>query len=458
MPGEPVTGVQSTRSGASRHARFILTIVLFCALLVGASAAAGEPVSGLRDPLWNSQESGRSSFAAFGRVAPPSVGQRDPLAGESARLTRWTEAPQTGPWTGLMLELIVKYQQNPLRAARALALVHTAMHDALVIAAIKKVESSGRIVAMHRAASLVLSHMYPQEPFGRLAGFGAAAIGVAAASRAGQTDRIELALRSGEEAAGMAISRSMRDGAGRQWPIRLRPKDAPGRWRATPPLNIYNPAEAFAGTWRTWTLRDGKELQAPPPPAFDGPAYQKEIEEVLRVARALTPEQKAIADRWHLGQGTVTPAGVWNMIALSLARSGGISTERSAELFAALNVAMMDAFIACWYVKFEWWTERPVTAIRERLDPVFLPYLVTPAFPSYVSGHATVSGAAEVVLAAFFPDRASWLREQSEEAAMSRLYGGIHFRSDNEEGLKLGRRVGERVIARLKERAVSQRD
>jgi hypothetical protein len=360
---------------------------------------------------------------------------------------RWSAAAR---WTELALQLIVKYQQNPLRAARVLTFTHTAMHDAVVLAAHDGLGPAERVMAMHRAAGLVLSHFYPQEPPGRLEGLGVAA-GVALRGDA-RPDRANTALRLGERAATLAIARSTRDGAGRQWHIRLRPKDLPGRWRATPPLNAYNPAEPLAGTWRTWVLRDGGEFPPSPPPGYHSAAYQQEIEEVLRVARALTVDQKEIADRWHLGQGTVTPAGVWNMIALQLLRARSFDAERSAEVLAALNVAMMDAFIACWHVKYLWWTERPVTAIRERLDAAFLPHLVTPGFPSYTSGHSTVSGAAEAVLAEFFPDRAAWLRERSEEAALSRLYGGIHFRSDNDEGLKHGRRIGEQVVEHLKSR------
>ena len=72
-------------------------------------------------------------------------------------------------------------------------------------------------------------------------------------------------------------------------------------------------------------------------------------------------------------------------------------------MFATLNIAMMDAFIACWHAKYKWWTVRPITVIRERFEPAFLSHLLTPPFPSYVSGHASVSGAASTVLAHFFP-------------------------------------------------------
>lgn len=83
-----------------------------------------------------------------------------------------------------------------------------------------------------------------------------------------------------------------------------------------------------------------------------------------------------------------------------------------------------------------------MTAIRRLIDPSWLPLLVTPPFPSYVSGHSTTSGAASTVLAAFFPAQAGTLMAMAEEAAISRLYGGIHFAIDNNAGLELGRRIG----------------
>jgi hypothetical protein len=150
-----------------------------------------------------------------------------------------------------------------------------------------------------------------------------------------------------------------------------------------------------------------------------------------------------------------TPAGVWNLKALELARRSALGERETVRLLAALNTAMADAFIACWREKFRHWSIRPVNAIRERFDPSFLPYLLTPAFPSYPSGHATVSGAAAEVLARALPMHASEARSAAEEAAMSRLYGGIHVESDNREGLWLGRRIGEIVAERYYGRGVA---
>lgn len=157
---------------------------------------------------------------------------------------------------------------------------------------------------------------------------------------------------------------------------------APSRWRAAPPMNIYTPAEPLARHWRTWALRDGGEIQPPPPVPYDSPAYWREAEEVLRVTRQLTDDQKRIADAWGLGKGSLTPPGVWNRGTRALALEAGLDTARTARLFAALTVAMADALVACWETKFTYWTQRPVSAIRDRLAPNFMPTWSRPLSPA----------------------------------------------------------------------------
>lgn len=365
-------------------------------------------------------------------------------------LAKWGQRPATMPWTDLTLDLIVKYQLNPLRAARHLAYVHTAMYDAHLLAAKAGYDERARRVAVDSAAAAILEYLFPQEPVGRFGALGrSAAWAVTAHSATGKHRSQNHAWQIGQQVANLAADRARKDRADLVWDIRRRPAAAPGIWKATPPLNVYKPAEPRAGEWRTWLLRDGAELAPPPPITFDSPEYWKEVEEVLKVTEQLTPQQKKIAEDWNLGHATVTPAGVWNLHALRVAKRHNLDSAQTARLFAALNTAMMDAFIACWNAKFNYWTQRPVTAIRARLKPDFLPHLVTPPFPSYVSGHATVSGAASEVLAGFFPEQAETFRTMAEEAAQSRLYGGIHFSSDNREGLRLGQQIGHRMIGHL---------
>lgn len=259
-------------------------------------------------------------------------------------------------------------------------------------------------------------------------------------------DKLAVARESGRRAAADAIRRALDDGADAIWNPADRPLPGPGVWRAAPPLNLYNPSEPLVGRWRTWALADGRELTPPPPPAFGSERYRDEAREVLQISRTLTDAQKRIADDWNLEQGSLTPPGVWNRKAMELISRRGLGTAETARVLAALNVAMADALVTAWQAKFEYWRVRPVSVIREQFDANFLPYLLTPPFPGYVSGHAAVSGAAAEVLSGFFPEQTGDLRASAEEAAMSRLYGGIHFRSDNEEGLRLGRAIGRRVL------------
>jgi membrane-associated phospholipid phosphatase len=226
----------------------------------------------------------------------------------------------------------------------------------------------------------------------------------------------------------------------------------PGLWVSTP-LAFAPPLEPLAGTWRTWNIASGSQFLPAPPRPFGSRAYARELAEVYNVSLSLTDEQKGIADFWADGPGTVSPPGHWNQIALDLIRRHRLSARSAARVLAALNTAQADAFIACWNAKFTYWSERPVTAIRREFDPTFLSYIVTPPFPSYASGHSSTSGAASRVLGAYFRSAASKLRAWAEEAAISRLYGGIHFRSDNEAGLLLGKKVAKTAISRYLTRA-----
>jgi pimeloyl-ACP methyl ester carboxylesterase len=214
-------------------------------------------------------------------------------------------------------------------------------------------------------------------------------------------------------------------------------------------MNIYDPAEPHAPQWRTWVLASGAETEPAPPLAYDSPAFWAEVEEVRAVAAALTPAQKQIAEEWNLEAGSVTPPGVWNLHAKRLSLEYKLDAPSAARMFSTANAAMIDAFISCWHAKYKWWTERPITVIRRQRDPNFMPHVITPPFPSYPSGHSSVSGAAAEVLAAFFPKDAAELRRMAQEASMSRLYGGIHYRSDNEQGLAVGSKVAARALARI---------
>lgn len=383
-------------------------------------------------------------------VAPrfPGAAELAALRSDKVWLARWAGQTPSVAWNDVVSELVVKYQQNPLRAVRVYAYVHTAIHDALVACARRGCAPEARTIAMHAAASRMLDHLYTGEARGRLEALGHSAATAVLAAGGSSQSQAALAWRAGRAVAENAIRRALDDG----WDLPRLPgkREAwkPGLWRAAPPLNLYDPAEPHAGRWRTWVLENGAEVEPPPPPEYGSAAYWAEVDEVRKVAAALTPEQKRSAEEWNLDLGSVTPGGVWNRHAKDLVVRRNLGAAQAARVFATLNAAMMDALIACWHAKFKWWTERPVTVIRSRFDPQFTPPILTPPFPGYVSGHSAASGAAAQVLASLFPEEGARLRAMAHEASMSRLYGGIHFRSDNEQGLELGRRVGARALAR----------
>ena len=334
-------------------------------------------------------------------------------------------------WIELELDAIASDRINPPRAARALALVSRAMYEAAAAS------RRSREAAVAGAASKLLAYLFPDKVtrIDRLL------------DEAGLDSESRSANRSfalGERVGERLIARAETDGAAAPWTGT--PPVGSEFWAPTPPGFVLLPLEPLAGTWRTWNLASGSQFRPRPPPPYGSPRFLADTWEVYAVSRGLSDEQKRIADFWADGPGTVTPPGHWNVIAIERLRESRWSTLLTARLFAALNTAQADAFIACWDAKYAYWSPRPVTAVRALIDPSWLSYIPTPPFPSYVSGHATTSGAASTVLGAFLPWRAREFAALAEEAAVSRLYGGIHFRRDNETGIALGRRVGRVAV------------
>jgi membrane-associated phospholipid phosphatase len=360
------------------------------------------------------------------------LGIAPPVAAKDGRPSAVT------PWIELEVAAIASHRVNPPRASRALALASRAMYEA------SSTRGGARDAAVAGAASVVLRHVFPDQG----PRIDELSQRVLAGARNGE--RARQGFSTGEEIGRGMVARAASDRADAVWTGT--PPVGPGSWVPTPPALLSPPVEPLAGTWRPWNLSSGSQFRPPSPPAFGSPEFLAEMQQVYTVSHALTTEQKRIADHWADGAGTVTPPGHWNVIALELVREARWGTRKSARLFAALNTAQADAFIAAWDAKYAYWSVRPISAIRALLDPTWLSHIVTPPFPSYVSGHSTTSGAASTVLGVFFREKAQTLAAMAEEAAVSRLYGGIHFESDNEVGLELGRRVGAVAVAAYRAR------
>lgn len=283
----------------------------------------------------------------------------------------------------------------------------------------------------------------------------------------------------GERTAAAILSWSASDGYATVVDCRYAAPVGTGLWRPTPPAFDRDPLEPCWGELRPFVLRSGAECAPPPPPGFstEPSRLYALAAEVHAVSLSLTPEQRTIARYWADGAGVSgTPPGHWMAIVGQIARADGLSLMRAAEAYARTGIAVTDAFIACWHAKYVHNLLRPVSYIQDVIDPGFRPLLATPPFPEHTSGHATQSGAAATVLADLFGERAFTDTTHSdhaldpaqaprsfpsfaaaaEEAARSRLYGGIHYRSGNQAGLEQGACVGRTILERVRFRKRSR--
>ncbi|MEQ1585916.1 MAG: phosphatase PAP2 family protein [Cyclobacteriaceae bacterium] len=192
-----------------------------------------------------------------------------------------------------------------------------------------------------------------------------------------------------------------------------------------------------------WNVPNVVDVRPGPPPAPGSAEFEKDAQELKDIAKNLTKDQRKIANWWSDGLGTYTPPGHWNRRAKEYIIKYEMNPLRAARTFAYLNMAVMDAGIACWDAKYYYHFPRPIQTMVG-----FKTILGTPNFPSYTSGHSTFSGAAAEVLAYIFPSEAQVVRDWAIEAAESRIYGGIHYRFDSEVGLETGRAVAAYTIAR----------
>jgi hypothetical protein len=260
-------------------------------------------------------------------------------------------------------------------------------------------------------------------------------------------------------------------------------KDSIGRWIPTPPSY----ASAMEPHWneiRYIVVDSVNEFMPPPPYAFNvtnkKTDYYQEVKKIQGRGDSLSAEEIFIADFWddnpfklnvsgHLMFGTkkFSPAGHWMGIVGIAARKAGADFPRTVSAYAKTSVALFDAFIQCWNVKYIYNTMRPETVIDKYFDPNWRPHLQTPPFPEYTCGHCTISASASEALTSVFGDHFNYtdttelefgikqrsfasFREAALETMHSRFYGGIHYLYSCTRSNKMGRQIGELIADRLK--------
>jgi hypothetical protein len=379
-------------------------------------------------------------------------------------------------WNSILLDAIRSAGTAPPIAARNMAMVHTAIYNAvnsidgshsLYKTQLEAPAGASEVAAASAAANQVLTSLYPEQQakFDAMLTSSLATI----TNNQAKTDGIAV----GVAAADQIIALRSQDGSNKM--VSYTPTTAPGDWVPTPPafanglLPQWPEVDCFAMT-------NGSQFLPPGPPSLDSAEYAEEVNFVKEIGAkdslTRTADQTAIAKFWADGTNTFTPPGHWNAIAEQVSTLADNSLEENARLFAMLNIGLADAGICAWDAKYKYDLWRPLTAIQQAekdgnpdtiTDANWQPLLTTPPFPEYVSGHSTFSGAADSILSYFFGEDFSFaeigdpsgngslrkfnsFENAADEAGMSRLYGGIHFMSANQDGLKAGRDVGNYVI------------
>ena len=258
--------------------------------------------------------------------------------------------------------------------------------------------------------------------------------------------------------------------------------EEPDKWKPTPP-DYMDGIEPHWREIRTFVLDSAQQFTPPPPTPFDmnkKSRFYKELMEVYQALDADVAERKAIASFWdcnpyvstHIGHvmtasKKITPGGHWIGIVKLVTRKAKSDMMETAEAYALTAIALADGFISCWDEKYRSNLIRPETVINTYLDEDWKPALQTPPFPEYTSGHSVISRSAATMLTHLYGDDFAFadsteveyglpvrsftsFYQASDEAAVSRLYGGIHYRPAIDYGVKQGEEVGKFIVENIK--------
>ncbi len=242
-----------------------------------------------------------------------------------------------------------------------------------------------------------------------------------------------------------------------------------GHWVPTNQYQIQqHPLLPDWGKNRAFAMPDGAACPLPPPPEYSEDQtseFFKQAKEVYDTKNNLTAEQKTIARFWSDDPGlSWTPPGHWVGIVLDIMQQKKLPVAKGSEALAKVGIAIADGFIGCWHEKYKYDYIRPITFIKKQIDPKWEALLITPPFPEYPSGHSSQTGAAAVALTSIFGENYGFDDDTHErdglgvrhfnsfwdaanEAGISRMYGGIHFRAAIERGLDQGRCIGKYAAA-----------
>lgn len=413
----------------------------------------------------------RTRTRAIVRAAVPAAAFVGMLAGASVSM-----AEQVRDWNQIALQMVQGTSTPPPRAARNLAIMSTAVYDSvnaidrsaspfLVNTSAPGADKDAAVIA---ASSSALLSLFPTQ---------AATINAERAARLAaipDSPAKTAGISLGDSVASQHLASRANDGSTNPGGVTFPGSTVPGRYR--PPADNPNPAVLpFWGTVTSFAVPNPQSFRPTGLPDLNSAQYVSEVAEVKQIGRSTgstrTQDQTDTARAWAFNAGTITPPGAWNRITQQIADQQSWSSDEAARAFAALNVAMADAAICAWDCKYNLDRWRPIDAIRlgdqvagtASLDEdAWSPLLTTPNHPSWVSGHSTFSRAAATILQSILGTDSvnvtfqgdfgltrtiTSLDAAANEAGMSRIFGGIHFMSDNLSGQALGLNVSNYVMA-----------
>jgi len=361
------------------------------------------------------------------------------------RIKWWNAGPPGYRWTSIA---IPPGQANASLHSRIMALLSVAIYDATVAAWDSKYTynrlrptafdpsltaalanpdspsypSEHAVVA--GAASTVLAYLFPEKAdYFKARAEEAAQIWAQAGVQ--YPSDVKAGLELGRGVGALVVERGKKDGSDKAGTVKIPPGDC--RWTG------INPVAPFAGSRKTWVLSSGSQLRPGPPPDCESAQGQAELAEVRNFPR--TFDSSAAAFYWQSGRSN------WNNVIDQkiFEYRLDVNPPRAARVYALTSIAAYDATVACWDAKYTYWAIRPFMFGVTTLFP-------TPNHPSYPAAHGSFSGAISAVLADLFPLDAVSLNALGTEAGESRLWAGVHFRSDIDTGLALGRAVAKLVV------------
>jgi membrane-associated phospholipid phosphatase len=353
----------------------------------------------------------------------------EPLATPLPQAVKFWEDNAAVDWNTVARSHVAANNSNALVAIRGYAIVSLAQYQAAVAAeqAAGNGPSPSVRAAIGAASVVALSYLYPA---------------------AGDTleDRLDRVLAlpgwPGQDQADMAAGEAIGRAAAAAVVARAQTDRFFAPFTGTVPVcdgcwfSATPPAGAMVGQAKTYFLESGSQFRPAPPPAFNSPAFLAALGEVRQISNTRTAEQTAIAQFWNLPAGTYQPPGYWNEEATILAVKYHLGERETAHLLALMNMVSHDIIVASHEAKYYYWLLRPTMA-----DPNITLPIGLPNFPSYPSNHAAISAGMVRILGDVFPAERARLDVLAEEAMLSRVYGGIHYRFDGDAGLELGRRI-----------------